>query len=82
MRLENDLRNVTEFEEGMHSNCYQDSRLTHFFLTSFICEEVDIMNFAQTFLTFQNLPQDLGSPDPYVLRTLNIIESVIICMPA
>ena len=44
MRLENYLRKVIEFEEGRHSNCDlsdPDLSLTHFFLTSFICEEVD-----------------------------------------
>ena len=44
MRLENDLRKVIEFEEGRHSNfdlSDPDLSLTYFFLTSFICEEVN-----------------------------------------
>ena len=38
------FRKVIEFEEGRHTNCDltdADLSLTHFFLTSFICEEVD-----------------------------------------
>ena len=44
MRLESDLRNVAELEEGRHCNCDlsdPDLSLTHFFLISFIYEEVD-----------------------------------------
>ena len=43
MRLKNEMRKEIEFGEGMHFSCDlsdPELRLTHLFLTSFICEEV------------------------------------------